>query len=318
MPTLSIIIPAYNAEQTIAETIQSVLSQTYADFELILIDDGSYDATLSIVQQFSDQRIKLFSFANSGPQKSRNRGIDRAAGQYISFLDADDLWAPEKLELQLRALEAQPEASVAYSWVDGIDETNKITRSGQRSTLEGDVFEALLLNNFLGNGSNPLIRAEAVRQVGGFDPAILAGQDWDMWLTLAARYAFVVVPRVQVFYRKVSNSQSWSSNLRRQEQGLMQVMDKHLTSRAKLPYARNTYLAFCYRYLLFECFEKCPPNFGNGVLAMRFFLSAIYLEPRWWVKRYHLIFTVIVKSMAYLLRFRTPDPLAKAKPRVVN
>ena len=312
MPNISVVIPAYNAEKTIGETIASVLAQTYADFELIIINDGSQDATLDVVRQFTDEltdeltdeRIKVFSYANSGPQKSRNRGIDQALGQYISFVDADDLWTPEKLELQLRALEAQPEASVAYSWVDGIDETNKITRSGQRSTLEGDVFEALLLNNFLGNGSNPLIRAAALRQVGGFDPAILAGQDWDMWLTLATHYGFVVVPRVQVFYRKVSNSTSWSSNLRRQEQGLMQVMAKHLDSRSELTASRHRYLAFCYRYLLFECFEKCPPNFSNGLLSLRFFFKAVYLEPRWWAKRYHLIVTVMIKSIAYLLRFR--------------
>lgn len=312
MANISVIIPAYNAEKTIGETIASVLAQTYPDLELIVINDGSQDATLEVVHQFADERLKVFSYPNAGPQKSRNRGIAQAVGQYISFVDADDLWTPDKLELQLKALEAQPEASVAYSWVDGIDETNTITRSGQRITLEGDVFEALLLNNFLGNGSNPLIRAAALRQVGGFDAAILAGQDWDMWLTLAAHCDFVVVPRVQVLYRKVTNSTSWSSNLRRQEQGLMQVMAKHLASRSPLTAARPRYLAFCYRYLLFECFEKCPPTSSNGLLSLRFFLTAIYLEPRWWAKRYHLIVTVIIKSVAYLFRIRRLSPAGRA------
>lgn len=315
MPTISVIVPAYNAEKTIGETIESVLAQTYADFELIIVNDGSQDATLAVVNQFTDGRIQTFTYENAGPQQSRNRGIEQARGQYLAFLDADDLWTPDKLKLQLRALETRPSASVAYSWGDEIDQHNKITRHGQRCTFEGEVFGPLLQNNFLASGSNPLVRAEAVRAVGGFDPAIVAGQDWDMWLTLATHYAFVVVPRVQVLYRKVTNSRSWSSNLRRQEQGLMQVMGKHLGDRRDLARAKTTYLAFCYRYLLFECFEKCPPNFSNGVLAVRFFFKAVSLEPCWWTKRYHLIVTVVIKSTLYLLGWNRPTPAAKADTR---
>jgi glycosyltransferase involved in cell wall biosynthesis len=303
MPKISVVIPAYNAAKTIKSTLESVLSQTYPDFELIVINDGSQDATLDIVSQFEDQRIKVFSYENSGPQKSRNRGLSQAAGEYISFIDADDLWTPDKLEQQLQTFEADLQASVVYSWSDEIDERDTVTRSGQRSTLEGVVFEALLKHNFLGSGSNPLIRKQALSDVGGFDPSILAGQDWDMWLTLAAHYAFAVVPQVQVFYRKSSGSTSWSSNLSRQEQGLKQVMAKHLSNRDDLLPYRQTYLAFCYRYLLFECFSKCSPSFSNGLLSLRFFLIAVYLEPGWWIKRSHLIIIVLVKAMKYLLAF---------------
>ncbi|MGB3308964.1 MAG: glycosyltransferase family 2 protein [Nodosilinea sp.] len=301
MPKISVIIPAYNAETTIKDTIESVLSQTYSDFELIVINDGSQDATLEVVSHFADKRIRIFSYENSGPQKSRNRGIEKSTGTYISFIDADDLWTTDKLEQQLQVIEAHPEAAVAYSWSDEIDETNRFSRSGQHSTLEGNVFEALLKNNFLGNGSNPLVCEEAIRNVGGFDSSILAGQDWDMWLTLATHYSFVVVPKVQVFYRKSSNSNSWSSNLRRQEKGLMQVMTKHLSKHSNLLSYKKGCLAFCYRYLLFECFEKCSPSFSNGVLALKFFLKAIYLEPFWWLKRYHLIVITLAKTTNYML-----------------
>lgn len=313
MPTISVITPAYNAANTIQETVASVLRQTFTDFELIVIDDGSTDETLSIVQRLDDPRVRVFSFSNSGPQKSRNRGIERASGHYLTFLDADDLWARDKLACQLEALQQTPQAAVAYSWTDVIDETSQVIQSGRRATANGDVFEALLEENFLGSGSNPLIRAEALTTVDGFDEAIVAGQDWDMWLTLAARYAFVGVPKVQIFYRKASSVQSWSSQLRRQEKGLSQVMAKHLAKRPALTISKPACWANCYRYLLFECFQKCPPSPSNGVLALQYFARAIALDPRWWSQRAHLVLVVLMKSTAYLFSF-----MPRSKRRVAS
>ena len=300
-PVVSIIIPCYNAEKTIKETIDSILLQTFTNFEIIVINDGSTDNTLPVIHQLKNDRIRVFSFENSGPQKSRNRGIEQAHGEYIALIDADDLWTPDKLASQLEALQNTPAAAVAYSWTDIIDETGQVIQSTARSQAQGDIFAELLKHNFLANGSNPLIKAEAMRAVGGFDEAILAGQDWDMYLTLAAHYPFVVVPQVQILYRKAESARSWSSNLRRQEQGLMQVMAKHLSDRRAAPLNKSACLANCYRYLLFECFDKCLPNFANGLLALRFFSQAIWLEPGWWLKRYRLIGVVVVKSATYLL-----------------
>ncbi|MEM6518754.1 MAG: glycosyltransferase [Cyanobacteria bacterium P01_C01_bin.70] len=317
-PTVSIVIPCYNAEKTIAATINSVLSQTFADLELIVINDGSTDETLNVIDQIDDDRLQVFTFENAGPQKSRNRGIDKATGDYISLIDADDLWTVDKLHSQLTALQSAPDAAVAYSWTDVIDEHGQIIQTGRRSRAEGHVFAALIQDNFLGSGSNPLIKANALRAVGGFDERILAGQDWDMWLTLAAHYSFVVVPQVQILYRKVLSARSWSSNLSRQEKGLMQVMKKHFRSGATLQ-ADNSNLsdirqsacvANCYRYLLFECFEKCAYSFPNGLLALRFFSRSLLLQPSWWVRRHRLIFVVLLKSAKYL--FALPQIQRKA------
>lgn len=301
MPVISVVIPAYNAEGSISETITSVLQQTFTDFELVIVDDGSTDGTLKVISRFDDSRITVLSYANAGPQKSRNRGLAKATGRYVSFLDADDLWTADKLARQLEALKNEPEAAVAYSWTDIIDENSQWSHAVRRSRKEGDVFEALLLNNFLGSGSNPLIKTAAIRAVGGFDEAILAGQDWDMWLTLAAHYRFVVVPEVHILYRKVSASKSWSSNLRRQEQGLMQVIEKHTHANPAYLAHRKTCIANCYRYLLFECLEKCAPSPSNGLLALTFFCRTILLEQRWWMKRSRLIAVVLVKVALYLM-----------------
>src|SRR3712207_3352824 len=114
MPLISVIIPVYNGEKTIQETIESVLNQTFPSFELIVINDGSHDSTLDIVSSIKDPRIKVFSYPNAGLSASRNRGISVACGEYVSFIDADDLWTPDKLEAQYKALQANPQAAVAY------------------------------------------------------------------------------------------------------------------------------------------------------------------------------------------------------------
>jgi len=116
MPVISVIIPAYNAEKTILETIQSLQKQTFTDFEIIVINDGSTDGTVELLNAIEDSRVKVFSYENGGLPVARNRGIDRATGEYITFVDADDLWTPDKLELQLTALRQHPEAGIAYSW----------------------------------------------------------------------------------------------------------------------------------------------------------------------------------------------------------
>jgi glycosyltransferase involved in cell wall biosynthesis len=200
-PLISVIIPAYNCEKSIKETINSVLQQTFTDFELIVINDGSQDSTLDVINSIQDTRMKVFSFENAGGNISRNRGLNLAVGNYISFLDADDIWTPDKLESQLEALQKNPEAHVAYSWTDYIDEEGNFLVSGRRVSVNGDVYEKLLINNFLENGSNPLIRKEALVELDGFDESLKAAQDWDMWLRLAAKYSFVAVPKVQILYR---------------------------------------------------------------------------------------------------------------------
>jgi glycosyltransferase involved in cell wall biosynthesis len=137
LTTISVVIPVYNGERTIFEAVNSVLAQTFRDFELIVIDDGSQDTTTEILAAIHDSRLRVFSYTNAGVAASRNRGIELASGEFISFLDADDLWTPDKLELQLNALRNHPEAAVSYSWTDFIDETGKQVDYGIYPTVNG-------------------------------------------------------------------------------------------------------------------------------------------------------------------------------------
>lgn len=200
-PVISVIIPAYNAAETLTSTIHSVLQQTMRDFELIVIDDGSTDATLECVRDIHDSRLRVFSYANAGLPAARNRGIALAAGEFITFVDADDLWTPEKLELQLQALLHNPRAVLAYSWTAFVDRKGGFLFAKEPSYLEGDVYSDLLRGCFVASGSNILVRRTAMNVVGGFDTTLPAAQDWDFCLRMAAHGEFTVVPSYQILYR---------------------------------------------------------------------------------------------------------------------
>lgn len=213
MPIISVVIPAYNAAHTILETIDSVLQQTFTDFELIVINDGSTDQTVELLEKIQDLRLKVFSYSNGGLPVARNRGIARASGDYIAFLDADDLWTADKLELQFAALQTYPEAGVAYSWTCNMSQAGEAFYPGHSVTYSGNVYAQLLLGNFLASGSNCLIRRNVIASAGEFDPTLKSYEDWDYWLRLAARCPFIVVPKYQILYRQSSGAMSSKINV---------------------------------------------------------------------------------------------------------
>lgn len=298
MPLISVIIPVYNAENTIRETIESVLKQTFSDFELIVINDGSTDSTLDILCQIDDPRLKVYSYPNAGPNRSRNCGMSYACGKYVSFIDADDLWTGDKLEAQLRALEQNPEAAVAYSWTDCIDESGKFLRPGSHLTINGNVYEHLLLWDLLENGSNPLICREAFLEVGGFDELLPAGQDWDFYIRLAAKYEFVCVPSVQILYRVSGNS--LSAQVFRLESALLQVIEKAFQqSPESLKYLKRYSLANIYKYLTYKALEGYEKRL-SGFIGLKFLCFAIINEPSL-LKRKSMILQLFIKSIVLII-----------------
>ena len=273
-PLISVIIPVYNGEKTIRETIFSVLNQTYKNLELIVINDGSLDLTLNVIYTIQDSRLKVFSYEKSGVSISRNRGIERASGQFISFLDADDIWTPEKLEKQLKALQANPQASVAYSWVDYIDENGEFFRHGNHISINGNAYEKMLIQNVLENGSNPLIRRQALINVGNFDISLKFAEDWDMWLRLASRYDFVTVPDADVLYRM--SFSSVSTNVLEMEKACLKFIEKSFhTAPKSLQCLKRKSLTNLYHYLTFKSLES-PSGQKNAIFAMRFFKNVIW------------------------------------------
>ncbi len=277
MSLISVIIPVYNGADTIEETIQSVFNQTFSDFELIVINDGSKDSTLDILSQINDSRLKVFSYANAGQPASRNRGISQATGDYISFLDADDLWCADKLEMQFQALQDNPQAAVAYSWTDWIDQSGNVFRKGPHFNYSGDVLSRLFLNDFIGSGSNPLIRKQASLDVGKFDESLSNAHDWDMWLRLAARYPFVAVPSVHILYRISANSMSF--NIWGMEASSLRVIDKAVTNAPdSLQTLKPISLGNRYKYLTGKALEGRLER-SRSWAASQFLWQAIRHDP---------------------------------------
>lgn len=255
MSTISVIIPAYNAERTILQTLESVQQQTFADFEMIVINDGSSDRTLDLLEQVSDPRLQVFSYSNGGLPTARNRGIAHATGEYITFLDADDLWTPDKLELQLAALQQHPQAGLAYSWTHYMDEQGESFHGCQPIYFTGNVYPQLLVGNFLDSGSNPLICRQAIATAGEFDPTLKSCEDWDYWLRIAAKWQFVVVPKAQIFYRRTAGAMS--SKIEVMEKYHLIVIDRAFQAApAQLQHLKPKSLAQVYQFLAHLCLTR--------------------------------------------------------------
>lgn len=219
-PLVSVVIAAFNAADYLEETCRSVIAQTYTSLELIVVDDGSTDATGDIVLELSraDPRIRLIRQQNRGVAAARNAGIAASSGEFIAPLDADDIWDPTKIERQVRRLQAAgPETGLAYCWWAWIDMRGRLLDRAPRWDVEGRVLEKLTEINFTGNASVPLFRRSCLDAVGGYDATLRErrGQgceDWDLVLRVAERYAVSVEPAVLVGYRRRSDGMSTAAN----------------------------------------------------------------------------------------------------------
>ncbi|GAB1538522.1 hypothetical protein NUACC21_11840 [Scytonema sp. NUACC21] len=165
MKTVSVIIPVYKAEKYIAATVQSALDQTYKNIEILIIDDGSPDRSIEICQQFTDPRIRIIRQKNRGLPGARNTGIRHAKGDYLTLLDADDLWLPEKLEKHLQHLENSPGVGVSFSRSAFIDDDGKPLGIYQMPQISGITPAIVLCRNPISNGSAAVIRREVFEAI---------------------------------------------------------------------------------------------------------------------------------------------------------
>lgn len=202
-PRVSVIIPAYNAAATIYDTIASVLAQTFTDFEVIVVDDGSTDRTAELAVSTGDPRIRLIGTENGGVSRARNRGISEARGELIAFLDADDIWLPRKLSCQVRVLEAKPEVGLCVTRATRIDTTSRPIGE-VRTVHDSDDFTATLLleSSSVGMISSALVRRSALNSVGGFQPGQRQCEDWDMWLRLSLVTGISMLPE-HLLWRRI-------------------------------------------------------------------------------------------------------------------
>jgi glycosyltransferase involved in cell wall biosynthesis len=209
---VSVIIPSYNCEEFINETIDSVLAQNYESIELLIVDDGSTDKTQDIIQTYG-HRVRLISQKNSGVCAARNRGVQEATGQYICLMDHDDYWYSDKISRQINAFNEHPETGIVYSdfflWhpdssgvfpkPESLNE--KSDEDGIDQDFSGWIYHQLLLDCRVLT-STAMFRSEVFQKCGFFDEALPYSEDWELWLRLSREYRFLKIKRPTTLYRQ--------------------------------------------------------------------------------------------------------------------
>lgn len=200
---VSVVMPCYNAAKYVDDAIHSLRAQTYDNFEVLAVDDGSTDETLARLerQAFMDRRIRYFSQKNAGPSAARNTALRHVNGEYVCFLDADDVLLPEKIERQVQFLQQHPDVDLVYSdYYTGDADLNLTDLTTARHLQAADTLEAVALKN----GFPPLVplfRRKLMDAIGEWDESFRMTEDWDYWIRAAKAGKFAYLPGAMVIYR---------------------------------------------------------------------------------------------------------------------
>ena len=325
-PTVSVIVPAYNAAAFIQRTLDSALDQTHRDLEIIVVDDGSTDGTAEIVEGVArrDARVRLFRQANGGVSRARNTGLAQARGVYIAPLDADDLWHPTKIEKQLRCIDgASSRTGVVYSYFAVIDEDDQIIQPRRiYPAPTGHVYPQMTVGNIVGNASAPLIRRSLAEGIGGYDEDFREGcEDLDFYLRLAEVCEYELVPEFIVGYRR--SRHSMSMNIGKMERAVAQLTRKMLMRHPGLPRRllrwRNGNM---YRYLALHALMTSNYR-GFVTLAARSVMSDPLLLGSWLLVRAGKRVAPepsppVEEQQPYYLADPVPTPAERFRPSVLE
>lgn len=314
MKKVSVVLPIYNVEKYITETVRSVLSQTYSNFELLIVDDESPDRSVEICKQFDDSRIRIIHQKNRGLAGARNTGIRHAQGDYIALLDGDDLWLPEKLQRQVEHLEQSPQIGVSFCRSAFMDEAGNPLGIYQMPKLKGITAPYLMCRNPIGNGSAPLIRREVFEAIKFqvnlhgdvencyFDECFRRSEDIECWIriVLQTNWGIEGIPDALTLYRV--NSNSLSADVLKQLESWEQVIEK---TRSYAPDTvtkwEHTARAYQLRYLC-----RRAIRLKEGRMAVKLLHRS--MKTRWQILLEEPRRTLITIVAAYLL-WLLPKPL---------
>lgn len=224
--TVSVIIPAYNQANYLAEALRSVLAQTRADWEAIVVDDGSTDHTAAVATSFDDARVCYIHQANQGLSGARNTGVRAASGEYLAFLDSDDELEPEFLQACVEALEADRSLAAVHTLTRFIDQDGNLLPDIGSRALAGEAFQQQLRQGGFFPPVSVLVRKAAVLEAGLFDTRLTSVEDWDVWLKISQRHPMRGLPRPLVRYRVYPGSMS--TNAPRMLANRLMVITKHV------------------------------------------------------------------------------------------
>lgn len=283
---VTVVMPMYDVERFVLRALESALAQTLSDLEVVAVDDGSTDSTLSVVEKVSDPRLRILRQDHSGASAARNRAISGSESEYVAFLDADDYWREDKLEKQVALLDRRDDLDLVFSLCSIVDkESRQFAVPGK--VPNGDLtYSQLLAENYIRNGSAVLVRRQALAEAGGFDPEFAACNDYEAWLRVAGlrtRNVGCVRERL-TFYRRREGQITGNWRLLRssfhQLLRKMEVMKPQETSRARPAAIRNMY-----RFFAVGAYESGDIADTFSLLARSFASGPIdfCLDPRSWL-----------------------------------
>ncbi len=232
-PKVSVIVPVYNAEKFLGETVESILEQTYQDFEIIIVNDGSTDKSAEIIKSLDDERIICIYQKNQGVSAARNKAILQSRGEYIALLDHDDLWLPEKLEKQIPVLDGNSEVGLVYSDCYCVDIKEKVIERAfeQTKPFRGAVLPELFLSNFI-PCLTAVIRKTVFEKAGLFDPKFTIAEEYDFFLRAAKNCKIEYVDLPLAKYRVHEGNISKDLILWHQE--VIEILDRFLREDAEI------------------------------------------------------------------------------------
>jgi glycosyltransferase involved in cell wall biosynthesis len=310
-PRVSVIMPVYNVEAYVAEAVQSVLDQTFEDFELLIVDDGGSDRSFAICEAFSDPRISIFQQRNRGLAGARNTGIANARGDYVALLDSDDRWDAKKLALHVIHLDANPHIGVSYCPSRFIDQQGRPLRQRQNPKLSEITSDDILCRNPVGNGSAAVIRKSVLDAVAFphpsdsmrtcyFDESFRQSEDIELWIRLAltvnCKFEGIAPPLTE--YRIVAAG--LSANIVRQFESWQKMMEKTKVYASEFVAEHGEIArAFQLRYL-----ARRAVQMGDGSFAISLMQQSVAAAPLvLWREPKKTLVTLLA---AYAIRFLGP------------
>lgn len=237
MAKISVVVPTHNRRDLLQRAVESAQAQTYADIEIIVVSDGSTDGTKEAVEVVAadDSRIRFIELSPArGGNAARNAGIEAATGDYVAFLDDDDKWLPEKLEKQMKVMQADPTLGLVYTGVR-ILYVNEGVAYNSKARDAGDMRQKILLENYIGTTSTVLVKKDLLREAGMFDVELKALQDYDLWIRICQRCNIGVVSEELIEYYNYTGSKQVSASTQKYIDAFARINEKYREFFAALP-----------------------------------------------------------------------------------